>query len=127
MRISDWISYVCSSDLVISHSRINIEFDERGTVVTVIEGQAELDQAPASMLVSASEQLVVLPNGEHYKNALDPAAAERTAEWTKNYDFTAPAPEKGMSTGAKTALGILGAIVIETGRASCRGRVCQYG
>src|SRR3546814_10506844 len=91
----------------ISHSRINIEVDERGTVVTVIEGQAELDQAPASMLVSASEQLVVLPNGEHYKNALDPAAAERTAEWTKNYDFNAPAPEKGMSTGAKTALGIL--------------------
>src|SRR3546814_6035047 len=102
MRISDWISYVCSSDLVISHSRINIEVDERGTVVTVIEGQAELDQAPASMLVSAPEQLVVLPNGEHYKNELDPAAAERTAEWTKNYDFNAPAPEKGMSTGARS-------------------------
>src|SRR3546814_801433 len=66
------------------------------------------------MLVSASEQLVVLPNGEYYKNALDPAAAERTAEWTQNYDFNAPAPEKGMSTGAKTALGILGAIVIGT-------------
>src|SRR3546814_715682 len=98
----------------ISHSRINIEVDERGTVVTVIEGQAELDQAPASMLVSASEQLVVLPDGEYYKNTLDPAAAERTAEWTKNYDFNAPAPEKGMSTGAKTALGILGAIVIGT-------------
>src|SRR3546814_16927229 len=62
----------------------------------------------------SSEQRVVLPNGEHYKNALDPAAAERTAEWTKNYDFNAPAPEKGMSTGAKTALGILGAIVIGT-------------
>src|SRR3546814_2801262 len=98
----------------ISHSRINIEVDERGTVVTVIEGQAELDQAPASMLVSASEQLVVLPDGEYYKNTLDPAAAERTAEWTKNYDFNAPAPEKGMSTGAKTALGILGAIVLGT-------------
>src|SRR3546814_7978413 len=104
MRISDWISDVCASDLVrlitgelfingenvcfltnvgavsgISHSRINIKVDERGTVLTVTEGMAELEQQPASMLVSASEQLVVLPDGEHYKNVLDPAAAERTA------------------------------------------------
>src|SRR3546814_3740541 len=114
MRISDWISYVCSSDLVISHSRINIEVDERGTVVTVIEGQAELDQAPASMLLSASEQLVVTPNGEHYKNALDPAAAERTAEWTQNYDFNAPAPATAMSTDPKSALGSLDATVLST-------------
>lgn len=97
----------------ISHSRINIKVDERGTVLTVIEGSAELDEAPASMLVSASEQLVVLPNGEYYKNVLDPAAAERTAEWTKNY-FNAPPPKKGMSKGAKTALGILGAIIVGT-------------
>lgn len=98
----------------ISHSRINIKVDERGTVVTVIEGMAELEGQPAQMQVLASEQLVVLPNGEHYKNMLDPAVAERTAEWTRNYDFDAPPPEKGMSTGAKAALGILGAIVIGT-------------
>ena len=95
----------------ISHSRINIKVDERGTVLTVIEGSAELDEAPATMLVSASEQLVVLPDGEYFKNALDPAAAERTAEWTKNY-FNAPPPKKGMSKGAKTALGILGALIV---------------
>jgi hypothetical protein len=96
----------------ISHSRINIKVDERGTVLTVIEGMAELEQAPASMLVHASEQLVVLTNGEYYTNALDPAAAERTAEWTQDY-FRAP-PEEGMSDGAKAALGIIGAIVIGT-------------
>src|SRR3546814_13747428 len=59
--------------------------DERGTVLTVIEGIAELEQQPASMLVSASEQLVVLPDVEHYKNVLAPAAAERTEEWTTDY------------------------------------------
>lgn len=95
----------------ISHSRINIKVDERGTVLTVIEGSAELDQQPAPMRVSASEQLVVLPNGEFYKNALDPAAAERTAEWTQDY-FKAAPRKPGMSDGAKAALGILGAIVI---------------
>src|SRR3546814_8533610 len=96
MRISDWSSDVCSSD-----------------VLTVIEGMAELEQQPASMLVSASEQLVVLPDGEHYKNVLDPAAAERTAEWTTDYFNTPPEREKKkMSKGAKTALGILGAIIL---------------
>src|SRR3546814_4382725 len=65
------------------------------------------------MLVSASEQLVVLPDGEHYKNVLDPAAAERTAEWTTDYFNTPPEKEKKkMSKGAKTALGILGAIIL---------------
>src|SRR3546814_14475440 len=74
---------------------------------------AELEQQPASMLVSASEQLVVLPDGEHYKNVLDPAAAERTAEWTTDYFNTPPEKEKKkMSKGAKTALGILGAIIL---------------
>src|SRR3546814_15656536 len=94
---------------------------------------AELEQQPASMLVSASEQLVVLPDGEHYKNVLDPAAAERTAEWTTDYFNTPPEKEKKkMSKGAKTALGILGASILgkaipeEIGRTSRRARVCKY-
>src|SRR3546814_5580137 len=43
----------------------------------------------------------------------DLAAAERTAEWTTDYFNTPPEKEKKkMSKGAKTALGILGAIIL---------------
>src|SRR3546814_5654189 len=88
--------------------------DERGTVLTVIEGIAELEQQLASMQVSASEQLVVLPEGEHYKTVLDPAAAERTAEWTTDYFNNLPEKEKKkLSKGPKMALGILRAIILD--------------
>src|SRR3546814_15896367 len=74
---------------------------------------AELEQQPASMLVSASEPLVVLPDGQHYKNVLDPAAAERTAAWTTDYFNTPPEKEKKkLSKGAKTAPGIPGAPIL---------------
>src|SRR3546814_13014201 len=52
----------------ISHSRINIAVDERGTAVNVIEGKAELAPAPASIRVAACELMVVLPEGENFQN-----------------------------------------------------------
>jgi hypothetical protein len=94
----------------ISRSRINIKVDERGTVLTVVEGAAELEDKPASMVVSTSEQLVVLPNGQYYKNPLDPAAAEHTADWTKNY-FNASPKKKGSKVG-KVLLGIGAALLV---------------
>lgn len=74
----------------ISRSRINVKVDATGTEVTVIEGMAELG-GPSPMTVYGLEQLVVTADGEHYKNELDPAEAESTADWTRNY-FTAPPP-----------------------------------
>lgn len=87
----------------ISRSRINLKVDERGTVLTVLEGAAELDGKPAAMRVTTSEQLVVFPNGEYSKTLLDPAAAQRTADWTRNY-FTAP-PKKELKTWQKVLIG----------------------
>ena len=84
----------------LTHSRIDLKVDQHGTVLTVIEGRAEMEK-PASMWVSTNEQLVVQPNGEYYKQTLDPAAAERTIDWTKKYFNDDP----GMSTAAKVGIG----------------------
>lgn len=89
----------------ISHSRINLKVDERGTVMTVIEGAAELDGKPASMRVAASEQLVVFPNGQYARTRLDPAAAERTADWTRNY-FQGGSAKKKSKWWKKALIGV---------------------
>ncbi|MFC3551590.1 hypothetical protein ACFOLC_11280 [Lysobacter cavernae] len=93
----------------ISRSRINLKVDERGTVMTVIQGAADLDGKLASMRVTTSEQLVVWPNGEHKTTLLDATAAERTADWTRNY-FTAP-PKKALKGWQKALIG-LGVIAV---------------
>src|SRR3546814_7901040 len=120
MRISDWSSDVCSSDLVeiipegsvqlnensaklitdsfftgascfavrlitgqlfinaenvcfltnvgavsgLSHSRINIQLDQRGPALTVLQGPAALDQAAASMVeIGGDHDCTPAPNG----------------------------------------------------------------
>lgn len=90
----------------ISRSQIDIKVDKGRTVITVLEGAADLEK-PAPMRVNALEQLVVLPNGEFHKTSVDQATAQRTIDWARSYDFTHE-QKKGMSPALKALLVALG-------------------
>lgn len=90
----------------ISRSLINVKVDARGTVVTVLQGTAEFDAKPAAIRVTTSEQLSVLPNGEYRTTRLDPAEAQRAADWTRQFFVAQPKPKM---SGLKKALIAIGA------------------
>src|SRR3546814_8836694 len=97
MRISDWSSDVCSSDLVgiVPASRMRVQRTAGGAVVV----------------------------GEHSS----PVRRNVVAGARDIADILAPAPDIGAAPDAErehiVAIGIMPG---EIGRASCRERVCQY-
>src|SRR3546814_1003776 len=95
MRISDWSSDVCSSDLFTLNCRSAADGDRDGLPNVLMEAQA-LGLPVVSTNVSAVPELV-----EHGRNGL-----------------LAPADDPA-------ALGALIAELITLGRESCRERVCQ--
>src|SRR3546814_4434951 len=96
MRISDWSSDVCSSDLVV--------VNKPGAGGAVGSGYAARERPDGYTLVMAVESSHAVNPSVHAKSAYDPVG-----------DF---APISNLAN----VLGVLD----EIGRASCRGRVCQH-
>src|SRR3546814_19930245 len=107
MRISDWSSDVCSSDLPLDLEALGLEGgdDALGRAVAVVEVQLVLgDLAAAPAGVADDGRLAVL--GPAKRAAL---AAE------------VPGVGGGLSVAA------LGGLEGQIGKASCRERECQFG
>src|SRR3546814_4343714 len=97
MRISDWSSDVCSSDLVL--------------VPTVT------DRIDADIVAAAGERLKLIANFGAGVDHIDLAAARARGIMVSN--------TPGVFT-EDTADMTMALILSEIGRASCRERVCQY-
>jgi hypothetical protein len=76
----------------VTRSVVNLKAGDDGTVLTVVEGQVEVEQ-PAPAKVGSSERLVVLPDGKYHQYPIDAAEASRSTDWTQHY-FTEPPPKK---------------------------------
>src|SRR3546814_2274682 len=107
MRISDWSSDVCSSDLAFGnvidlHPRDAVRYAPVTTVAGIVEkhtGVAPFD-APGVLLEAIAK-------GD-FGSTIDPVLGTQTVNFLTNLDTT------GGNSGS------------EIGRASCRERVCQY-
>src|SRR3546814_14753048 len=107
MRISDWSSDVCSSDLrtawerMVSHRRFST-MPRCSLVVDLALDEAELDDGEAD-------------DDDHEDDGLRGRAAEILADEAVGVDLV----DEDLGRFAGAALG-------QIGRASCRERVCQY-
>src|SRR3546814_8185013 len=97
MRISDWSSDVCSSDLYIEGS------DERAAHLDLVVGEGRLQSATGDVADLDVAGLVRIVNGH--------AEYDDEAGWRL--------------TAEKASIGQLLAVEDQIGRASCRERVCQ--
>src|SRR3546814_2848515 len=108
MRISDWSSDVCSSDLCVDHAFQAVD-DEEVTLLVVI---AEVAGAEETLAVALEEDL-------------------------RGFFGSVPVAEEDLRPGGDDLAGFVGAEFLqsvgiddarvdEIGRASCRERVCQY-
>src|SRR3546814_4740838 len=109
MRISDWSSDVCSSDLLDALAQVEagLDFADEGDV-------GESDESCANDAIAALEaelvQVLAAPSGERLRDGVRLAV-------------TGPPNAGKSSLGNKLTERD---VAIEIGRASCRERVCQY-
>src|SRR3546814_5082154 len=104
LRISDWSSYVCSSDLEPVESAI---FVEGGEIGFEREGRVEDSRAAAGIFLRIDRMRRAVGAEEKFGRARGGGGAHRE-----------PVP---LALGDRKAIGVR-----EIGRASCRERVCQY-
>src|SRR3546814_14632912 len=121
MRISDWSSDVCSSDLALSTAAIDLD----AVVVTGTSGTRTRMQESVSTSVIGIE-------------SIQNSAPRSTAEIFRNIPGIRPEASGGEGTantavrglpvasGGATLMQLQEASLAETGRATWRERVCQY-
>src|SRR3546814_12892604 len=111
MRISDWSSDVCSSDLVVAQvveARVlaeELELDRPGRAVSLLADD-DLGQ-PLVLRVFLVVVLVAVDEDDHVRILLDGAGFAQVRHY-------------------RTLVGAGFQRAVEIGRASCRERVCQY-
>src|SRR3546814_18050378 len=117
MRISDWSSDVCSSDLInIALTRISgIDVGMGGSYSTSI-GEFEPSLA-ATYMYQYDEKLS--PNSPLRSNL----AVRQSTGWAPRWKIV---PRIGWSYQEIVYASLAGRYVSEIGRASCRERVCKY-
>src|SRR3546814_11501364 len=98
MRISDWSSDVCSSDLQVVHPLQGMQFDASGNLVPFQFGELYNTAKPSTLMVGGD------PSITDYYSANGPPFAVSTEHVSaySHADFD------------------------QIGRASCRARVCPY-
>src|SRR3546814_13086824 len=99
MRISDWSSDVCSSDLIGSTRRLPQDFAAQGIIGLLVNVAAGGQVAPISLA------LIIAICGE----------VDRQVGC------------KGCVQVQAAGNGVMASVTAQIGRASCRERVCQYG
>src|SRR3546814_15527522 len=102
MRISDWSSDVCSSDLICKRA---------GIAVIYCAEQFESDGSPVSTIVKGVKRAMA---GEYSRELSNKVFAGQCR-----------LIERGHRQGGPAGYGLRRRL-IEIGRASCRERVCQY-
>src|SRR3546814_18795244 len=107
MRISDWSSDVCSSDLTVL---VHIEREQRHA------GNRTVHMIPRPMVVQRARVEIV---DEHAPARSAGKAHPGTAE------VGFPAVERAERRAQRVADGT-GCLAVEIGRAACRASVCQY-
>src|SRR3546814_2619506 len=122
MRISDWSSDVCSSDLNISVHKVGTNMDHR---ILRVEGEDGghtgywekdyQDMNPDDWRFTRTDRPLrgTLLDNRPYDSSLDDAGPSEDASFTRNMDQLA-------------TLAAHAQVIGEIGRASCRERVCQY-
>src|SRR3546814_21170166 len=98
MRISDWSSDVCSSDL-------------------------SATSMPLPLVGSWSLDASLMPEKERPQRVTMTFRASQDGKWTTRVEIVGP---DGFRKHAESTAALDGVPVPEIGRASCRERVCQY-
>src|SRR3546814_8921410 len=134
MRISDWSSDVCSSDLVLALDCAATEFFKNGKYEI---GGEKLSLSPEQM----ADYLAALVNDYPIRSIEDGMSEDDFAGWKALTDLvgdtcrlvgddlfvTNPVRlEEGINTGLANSLLVKVNQIGKIGRASCRERVCQY-
>src|SRR3546814_1101197 len=122
MRISDWSSDVCSSDLTIFQKALTAAII--GNPTKDYNGTTRAVAGPANYSITgviAGESITVAPGVVANYGSADAGARIVTANFTANSNFVA-----GTGTLLSNYMLPTSATGPEIGRASCRERVCQY-
>src|SRR3546814_15664859 len=130
MRISDWSSVVCSSDLTSPAFSIHAHLGDGGVVSagSAVELDVPGTHRPCPIYLPSSlrsSTLVATRHVAHHRAA----GAHRMLTSALHEQLGAdprPSPAS-VASGLVTALERCCAEGMEIGRASCRERVCQYG
>src|SRR3546814_3160584 len=101
MRISDWSSDVCSSDLLVGFAGMSVALIDTGDGLVLVDGA--LPQAAPAILVNVR------------KLGFDPKDIKFILSTEPHFDHAGGLAALARDTGA-----------MEIGRAACRERVCQY-
>src|SRR3546814_12565505 len=136
MRISDWSSDVCSSDLFKEESVLNdtglSELDRRIEKALAMGGPEKLGRRRASGLLNARERIdyfvdkgSYIETGMFGVSSVVPEARASTPADGKVAGF-AKVDQRPIGI-VSNAFTVKGASSSQTGRASCRESVCQYG
>src|SRR3546814_12306324 len=115
MRISDWSSDVCSSDLLFAHTRRRADKAEINTMIFDLKPDVILGGGSAYFLPQSTA-------GSKRKDDIDHIAAYQEAGYTLATTAGELAAASGSNTGKVTGL-----FHTHIRRASCRERMCQYG
>src|SRR3546814_15786246 len=115
MRISDWSSDVCSSDLWNSCSRANCTVDREDNTMTTLTVYSDCEPGTA---------LGVYTDFTAIRDQLAAIGVE-FQRWETNQPLSANAGQDEVIAAYQNEIDALNARY-EIGRASCRERVCQY-
>src|SRR3546814_14741021 len=121
MRISDWSSDVCSSDLLVDHTTVSAKIARRLAEEAASKGLLAVD-APVSGGQAGAEsgQLAIMCGGSAEAFSAAEPAMQAYAKRIVHVG------EAGSGQLAKMVNQIAIAGLVQIGRASCRERVCQY-
>src|SRR3546814_15316163 len=119
MRISDWSSDVCSSDLVVLNLRSGQGRVNEGVLEYTI-GDDDRFREGASIVEKSNGDLLLLHRSEEFHSS------DRGQTFSGPYPFSWPKNAHGHHSVLRLQSGRLLNMVAEIGRASCRERVCQY-
>src|SRR3546814_18942521 len=129
MRISDWSSDVCSSDLpIIKLQRLPPKHVSLYAKVESFNPGGSVKDRLALAIVLDAEQSGALKPGQTIVEATsgNTGIALAMVAAARGYPFVAVMTET-FSIERRKLMRAYGAKVIQIGRASCRKRVCQYG
>src|SRR3546814_13126018 len=124
MRISDWSSDVCSSDLKVSVPSFNFDIEFEVESYLRYQGQAFVDRFDANTYLLMTKALDYFDPARDFGDRLDQAFARTRARFlviafTSDWRFSPARSREFVKALVASDRDVIG-------RASCRGRVCQY-
>src|SRR3546814_3497263 len=139
MRISDWSSDVCSSDLVLAYAVRKLPFNVRASSAILHQIDPSLEEASINLGVSPTRTFVVLTvplmlggivggmilTWVTVGSELSATVVLYSGPWmtmTVGMFQALEGPSAGHASGAATVLIV---VTVQIGRASCRERVCR--